>query len=44
MICVFDSIFYGSQGGLWGSRADFVIDVKRLQRRGSRQSDANLGP
>ena len=40
MICVFDSIFYGSQGGLWGSRGDFVIDVNRLQHNGSQRSGA----
>ena len=44
MVLMFNSTFNGVQGGLWGFRADFVIDVNRLQRNGSRRSGAILPP
>lgn len=44
MIFVSDSTFFGLEGGLWGFRADFVIDVNRLQHNGSQLSGAILSP
>ncbi len=41
---VFDSLLNGCEGGLWWFRADFVIDVNRLQRNGSRETGAILLP
>ena len=39
-----DSPFDGSEGGLFHLRADFVIDVDRLQRNGFGESETILTP